>query len=323
MAKLTLNAVNAGFQSNTAVNTNNALIEAAIENTLSLDGTLPNAMNANLDMNSNRILNLPLPLNDNEAARLADVKASLAGGEAYLITNTPAGDIVATNVQAALDELDTKKTAVVTLATSSGSSLVGANDANGGSLYNTVQGFIDYLKSSLGHTLVGGGVGALPLTAAGMWPATTNGCAAATQNETPTNKVNEWTLAFNSSTLQYCEASGVMPSDYDGGTVTATFYWAANDTTANSVVWGIQGICIGDGVAMDTAWGVAQEVTDSNASVAYQLRKSVATAAITLGGAPAANEKVNFRIYRNAPAAGDTLTVDALLLSVMIQFTRV
>jgi hypothetical protein len=64
-------------------------------------------------------------------------------------------------------------------------------------------------------------------------------------------------------------------------------------------------------------------VTDSNASVAYQLRKSVATAAITLGGAPAANEKVNFRIYRNAPAAGDTLTVDALLLSVMIQFTRV
>jgi len=41
------------------------------------------------------------------------------------------------------------------LAASSGSSLVGANDANSGSLYTTVQGFITYLLSSLGSSIVG------------------------------------------------------------------------------------------------------------------------------------------------------------------------
>lgn len=41
----------------TSINANNALIEAALENTLSLDGTSPNAMNANLDMNNFIILN--------------------------------------------------------------------------------------------------------------------------------------------------------------------------------------------------------------------------------------------------------------------------
>lgn len=57
MSKLTLNDVTSGYASTTAVNANNALIEAAFENTLSRDGTLPNSMLADLDMNGNLILN--------------------------------------------------------------------------------------------------------------------------------------------------------------------------------------------------------------------------------------------------------------------------
>lgn len=57
MPKLTLNDVTSGYASTTAVNANNALIEAAFENTLSRDGTLPNSMLADLDMNGNLILN--------------------------------------------------------------------------------------------------------------------------------------------------------------------------------------------------------------------------------------------------------------------------
>jgi len=40
-----------------AINANSALIETAMENTLSRDGASPNTMEANLDMNSNRIFN--------------------------------------------------------------------------------------------------------------------------------------------------------------------------------------------------------------------------------------------------------------------------
>lgn len=69
MAKLTLSDLaNLNNQTSavTTINNNSALIEAAIENTLSRDGTAPNEMNATLDMNSNRIINLPEGITDGE-----------------------------------------------------------------------------------------------------------------------------------------------------------------------------------------------------------------------------------------------------------------
>ena len=62
MAKLTLNDVTTGYQSTAAVNTNNALVEAALENTISRDGTAPNTMTGSLDMNGQSILNLGNPI---------------------------------------------------------------------------------------------------------------------------------------------------------------------------------------------------------------------------------------------------------------------
>lgn len=57
MAKLTLVDMTTGYQSAAAYNANNALIEAALENTFSLDGTTPNVLTADIDINSNDILN--------------------------------------------------------------------------------------------------------------------------------------------------------------------------------------------------------------------------------------------------------------------------
>lgn len=48
-------------------------IETAFDNTLSRDGSSPNQMNATLDMNSNRIVNLPSPLSSTEPVRLIDL----------------------------------------------------------------------------------------------------------------------------------------------------------------------------------------------------------------------------------------------------------
>lgn len=56
-----------------AVNTNNATITSAIDNTLSRNGTQPNEMGSNLDMNSFQIINLPSPSTMNSPARLVDV----------------------------------------------------------------------------------------------------------------------------------------------------------------------------------------------------------------------------------------------------------
>lgn len=83
MAKLTLSNVSNFADNSTAVTTttaNNDAIEAFAETVLSRDGTAPNTMAANLDMNSNRVINLAAPVSGSDAARKADVDAIVAAG---------------------------------------------------------------------------------------------------------------------------------------------------------------------------------------------------------------------------------------------------
>lgn len=89
--KLTLNSV--GDLRNTttaavAINNNSTAIEAAIENTLSRDGTTPNQMLSELDMNSHQIENLPIPAGANSPLRLQDLNDFVGGG---IVTNIPTG----------------------------------------------------------------------------------------------------------------------------------------------------------------------------------------------------------------------------------------
>jgi hypothetical protein len=68
MPKVTLNTIGSRYGSIDALNDNFDAIEAAFENTLSRDGTGPNFLTANLDANSSRIINLPVPASTHEAA---------------------------------------------------------------------------------------------------------------------------------------------------------------------------------------------------------------------------------------------------------------
>lgn len=75
MAKLTLSDLSSLTNEASAIaliNANNALIEAALEKTLSRDGTSPNSMDVNLDMNSYRIQNLPAASTSTEPVRKAE-----------------------------------------------------------------------------------------------------------------------------------------------------------------------------------------------------------------------------------------------------------
>ncbi|HYT43945.1 MAG TPA: hypothetical protein VEP90_16515, partial [Methylomirabilota bacterium] len=76
MTKITLNNL-ANLQNEdttvTKINSNNSTLQTAFDNTLSRDGTQPNTMMNNLDMNSNQIINLPSPGSATSPARLQDV----------------------------------------------------------------------------------------------------------------------------------------------------------------------------------------------------------------------------------------------------------
>lgn len=74
MNKITLQSVSS--VDNTliaAINNNNNTLTAAMDNTISRDGTSPNQMTAVLDMNSNPIINIPFATSSNEPVALGQV----------------------------------------------------------------------------------------------------------------------------------------------------------------------------------------------------------------------------------------------------------
>ena len=101
MSKLTLNDLSNLENQPSAValiNANNALIEDALEKTLSRDGTTPNTMVADLDMNSNRIINLLEPVSDSEPIRKGDVSGATLTTLAGYVT---AAQLAETNAETA------------------------------------------------------------------------------------------------------------------------------------------------------------------------------------------------------------------------------
>jgi len=83
MAKLTLNdLVNLQNETTavTLVNANNTLIETALENTLSRDGTSPNQMGADLDINSHRVINVSPGVAGTDAVNVNQLNSSSGGG---------------------------------------------------------------------------------------------------------------------------------------------------------------------------------------------------------------------------------------------------
>ena len=54
----TINTISSGYASQTQLNENFENINTALENTLSLDGSAPNAMQGDLDLNNNDLLNV-------------------------------------------------------------------------------------------------------------------------------------------------------------------------------------------------------------------------------------------------------------------------
>lgn len=112
MSKITLNDITGGYMTAIAYNANNALIEAAFENTLSRAGTTPNGMNADIDMNSNSLLNVDDILAGGQITAqtfilngtVITTQTTLAGAlDAVSVSFTPSGGSL-TTLQDALDD---------------------------------------------------------------------------------------------------------------------------------------------------------------------------------------------------------------------------
>jgi len=189
-----------------------------------------------------------------------------------------------------------------------------AGDALAAADLNSNFGNLDYLNAKINSQIqIGAGAMASLITTG----------ASPNQVEIGTNKRNMFVQDFaDGASIPGVEFSIVLPSDYDGGTMTAQFFWTANSTSTNSVVWKIAGVCFADDGTLDAAMGTYQSVTDANKSTAYDLNISDATSDITIAGTPAAGKLCNFKILRDPTDGSDTLAATARLLSVVLTYTR-
>ncbi len=134
MAKLTLTdlaSLENAASAVTSINNNNAAIETALENTLSRDGTSPNSMSATLDMNSNRIINLPEPSSDSEPLRLIDYQPgadadSAAASAAVAAASETAAASSATSAASSASSASTSATSAASSATDAENAAVAA-----------------------------------------------------------------------------------------------------------------------------------------------------------------------------------------------------
>lgn len=157
------------------------------------------------------------------------------------------------------------------------------------------------------------------IPAGAMIPRTTDGAAGGTA-ETTTNKVMLKTLDFDQSTVEYAQFSVRMPKSWNEGTLTARFLWSSSVSGTNAVVWGLQAVAISDDDALDAAFGTAQTVTDAQTAQS-DLMQTAETAALTVGGTPAAEDWVVFQAYRDAASGSDTLAGDARLHGIALFYT--
>ena len=159
------------------------------------------------------------------------------------------------------------------------------------------------------------------LTAAGGRPTTTSGCAVATQLELATNDVDLVSLDFDPDADEYAVWQFPLPSDYDGGTITFKVLWSHPAATAFVVYYELTALCLTDGDAQDAAWGAAVSVNDTGGTT-NDLYITAASAAVTIGGTPAAGNYCFFRLMRDADNGSDTLDADARVQAVQITYTR-
>lgn len=169
-------------------------------------------------------------------------------------------------------------------------------------------------------TAIGQGKQTIYVPASAMVAATTNGAASGTQEST-TNKVMQKTLNFDPTTQQFAQFAIAFPKQWNLGTVTFTAYWSHPATSTNfGVVWALQGIAVSNAETFDTAFGTEQTSTDTGGNTDY-VYVSPESSAITIGGTPAAEDIVYFRVKRVPADGSDTMAVAARLIGIKLYLT--
>src|SRR6185312_11183823 len=197
-----------------AINDNNDALVTAFDNTLSLDGSAPNSMNANLDMNNFQIINLPNPASNLSPLRLQDLVTFNGGGS---IGNIPpggtTGQVLAKNSNVDFDDGWTNSVTSVGLTLPADLTVTGSPVTTTGTINanwtNGTTGSGSMVKASSPVLTGTPSAPQAPLNTSTTQLATTN---FVTSQAATANPLMDGTVSMGNS-LQYARQDHVHPSD--------------------------------------------------------------------------------------------------------------
>jgi len=179
--------------------------------------------------------------------------------------------------------------------------------SGGGNLF--VEGDIKYATSSRKTYR------SIILTSAGAVVPTSGGAA---KTQVDGTNHSYYVLDFDATSDEASYWQWTMPDSYDGGTIDITYYWEAGSTSSD-VVWCFQtaGIQSNNTEDIDPSLSSAVCETDTaqgNANDLASVEETDATSGFVAG------DYVSFKVFRDADNGSDTMSGDARLVKVKIEY---
>tara|TARA_R110000851_G_scaffold116372_5_gene242573 strand:+ start:2658 stop:4343 length:1686 start_codon:yes stop_codon:yes gene_type:complete len=195
------------------------------------------------------------------------------------------------------------------------------NTADYGQLYANADNDLHYMDGAGTNTpLLKGGTHSIWVPAEAISPRNNAGCADLTLTAAATNgRPDIRGLAFDGASREHAQFTIAMPKMWDGGDVTARFYWTTIASGTGNVMWAIRGVSLSNDDAIDTAFGSLAVTAPDGVIATKDVHITDETGACTIAGSPAALDLCCFEVVREGDQSNDTLnSVDCVLLGVKL-----
>ena len=163
------------------------------------------------------------------------------------------------------------------------------------------------------------GLQTMYVPAAGMYPTTSNGCAALVQVEGTAGRPELKCLDFDASSDENAQFTAAFPKSWNAGVITFRVFFTVSGTNTGTVSWSLSAGSTADNGVIDTAFGTAVATTaKAHSGTNNDINVTAVSGNVTIANA-ADDTMTFFNVERDVSA--DNQSGDARLLGIQIFYT--